>query len=185
MIVSYRFNDVLHPSREVELIALADISVELEIGDMHIGPVRKGEKMVVPLVVAEKLIEKELCKLDETALPTLTDVHKFAWFEARSLELQPLEKDFYFKVKLLIKSISQEIKRDSSPELLRKLELVKSSFYDLVKSRVQKIVELAIARPTVDRTIIDKLTLEERELYIKLCDVVGEWFSSLRKFIER
>ncbi|OYT30694.1 MAG: hypothetical protein B6U94_05865, partial [Thermofilum sp. ex4484_79] len=80
MIVSYRFNDVLHPSREVELIALADISVELEIGDMHIGPVRKGEKMVVPLVVAEKLIEKELCKLDETALPTLTDVHKFAWF---------------------------------------------------------------------------------------------------------
>lgn len=165
-------------SSQVSLEALADIG-ELEYLGRRIGRVPKGGRARVPLKLALSLMESGAARPDASALPTLSEINRLAWLETKSDELQRVDKEFYVRAYLLVRSLSSE-----GEEAERRLRFVKAVLMDIVRSRLQKIVRAAVSDPKPSKELLSNLALEEEALYLAVCEVVGSWLEHMRRVVE-
>lgn len=165
---------------KVPLVVHSDLA-SIDFFDFKIEKSKRGEKIKIPLSLALFLIKKNAVSLDESSLPTLSEINKIAWLEMKGNELQKVSKDFYVKSSLLVWSAS---KNPYDFESERRLRFIKALLMDIVKSRLQKIVKLALSNPVPSRDIIENLTLEEEVLYSTMCNIISSWLRYMRELVE-
>jgi len=164
----------------VPLVVNSNIT-DVEFLGFKIGSVEEGAKVEAPLSLALLMVKNGIASLDESSLPTLSEINRIAWLEMKSGELQRIDKDFYIKSSLLVWSL---LGRVDDFESERKMRLVKALLMDIIKCRLQKIVKLALSNPIPSRDIIDNLTSEEEALYLTICDVIGSWLKYMKELME-
>jgi len=165
---------------KVPLIVHSDVT-EVSFLDFKAGRIERGAKVETPLSLALLLMKEGIASLDEMSLPTLSEINKAAWLEMKSNELQKISKDFYVRSSLLVWTASED-SYDFESE--RRLRFIKALLMDIVKSRLQKIVKLALSNPVPSRDVINSLTLEEEVLYLTMCNMIGSWLRYMRELVE-
>ncbi len=175
----------LYSDVEIPIIVKAEEKLILPLNGLRIE-LKKGLKRELPIRFAIPLLEKNLIDIDTTRLYSKEIINKIRWKEERTETLQELEEDFYFKVRILIKSLEEQLKKNPDDiELLSTIRHIKISVIDIIKARLQKIVKMASTNPEVSREYLKKMTKEERMLYVQLCDILSYWYDSLQKFIDK
>ncbi len=168
-------------SWKVPLTVLVNIP-RVEYCGETIGPYSPGDNVELPRYVADMLLKGNLAKVNTKKLPTSIELSKLLWIEERSEQLQKLDEDFLHRVKLYLKSLEQLARESTSvnPILLaQEAQHVKIKVLDLMKRRLVKIVKIALSNPNPRQEVLEKLTIEERMLYVKLCRELGSWLSFL------
>ncbi|RLE71006.1 MAG: hypothetical protein DRJ43_00740 [Thermoprotei archaeon] len=158
---------------------LKDVRASLpgRVGDLVL---RRGAKLELPLREALPLLRKGLVAVDPSRLYTLQELNKIRWIESRDPQMiQKLDEHFYLKARLTLAHLEKEEGVSGY-----RLEVAKALIIDIVKLRLQKVVRSVTANPEPNRDFMEKLTWEERALYVKLCDLVNSWYRSMLEFIE-
>ncbi len=177
--------NAIFASTYVTVVFSKNVSSGLSFMSFKLPRIQKGDKVRVPRPLADLLVSRGIAILSEEDTLTLSEINKTAWIELRSDELTKLRPDFYLEVARLVKTISEQIsKGDLGVAGLRRLQIVKATAMDIAKCRLNKLLKIVYADPTPSRKILDLLTPEERELYIKLCQLVGSWIESMKTFVE-
>lgn len=164
---------------QVPVVVLEDVKAAVK-GGLGELPLRKGARIELPLREALPLIKRRVLELDAERLPGYKEFMKIRWMESRDLSApQEISPDFYVKARLALLLLEE---RDEDPQEIKK---IRAAVIDIVRIRLQKIIRAVLANPEYSRELAEKLTIEERALYSLLCKAVGDWYASMREFIER
>tara|TARA_B100000949_G_scaffold235426_1_gene258601 strand:+ start:104 stop:664 length:561 start_codon:yes stop_codon:yes gene_type:complete len=159
----------------VKVIAKANIE-EMQIGSFNLEQKDKETKFDIPRWVASILVDKGLVDFLDTGIEieVLTAVHKEKLLG--NLQLSPLRKDFYPKVKLLLND--WKAKLSNNPDLKNEYDKIFISCYDLMNIRISKLISLAsLSHPPDD--LSNKITPEEQILFDKTRQDIQEWRHSM------
>ncbi|RLF06196.1 MAG: hypothetical protein DRK00_02380 [Thermoprotei archaeon] len=141
---------------------------------------KRGAKLELSLREALPLIRRGVLAIDEERLYSLQELNKVRWIESRDMQtLQKIDEYFYLKARLTLASLE---KREPGG---RRVSLAKAALIDIIKLRLQKIVRSVMANPEPDRELMERMTWEERTLYVRLCELVRGWYESMIEFVER
>jgi len=153
---------------------------------IDLSGVKEGATLNLPLRIAEVLVEKGYAEIDTKRLFSVSEINKIRWKEEKTTDLQPLEEGFYVKVKCLLKKINEELMKseETDVKLVKLSRTVKGIVVDIIKRRIYKIVNLALANPYPSRNLMKLMTKEEKYFYVKTCDVLREWEETLIKHVE-
>ena len=168
----------------VTLVVNKDIPHQISFLGYTISPARRGDKIKVPIPLANVLIKEGYASIDESSIPTITDLNKISWMEARTDELQEIPPNFYYLVRILINKLKEKAIKENDFSAERRLQLVKSLVFDVVKCRLQKILKLVLANPNPSREITNKMSIEEEVLYITLCRIINSWLDYMKNSME-
>jgi len=141
---------------------------------------KRGDEVEMPRWQARILASEGLVEIKERAL-TIDEVNLYHYREKRSQAagaIQGLQQDFYLKVRELVRSLNEEIKRNPTSMLLRDRETLEKNLLDLAESRLVKIMSLAQAGGEEYR---EKMTPEETIIYEALRSLLATW----REYISR
>ncbi len=139
---------------------------QLTVAGERYRDLQRGSQLSLPMWAAEILIDAGLAEPLEGRIDVQRMV-QLLWRERRSLtELVELPPKIYHVLRL---SMSKPSGVD--PETIRLY------FKDLVSLRLSKLI--GFAAKGVDPDLVQRLTDEERELYLRLRGVIGVWLSSL------
>mgnify|MGYP000097141196 CR=1 FL=1 len=182
MVVFDPLDTLLLADVEVPVKVIADELTGIRYGALEYK-LRKGLSIELPLKLAVPLWQKGEVELDVNKLPDFSELNKIRWKEERARELQRLERGFYVKVELLLAYLkaSAEDNREKEQVLRRS----KAAIVDIIRARMKKIVELAVANPKPEREIMKKMSVEERMLYVALCSVLNDWYTFMVSRLER
>jgi len=150
---------------------------------IDLNSIKEGVTLNLPLRIAESLVEKGYAEIDTKRLFSLSEINKIRWKEEKTTDLQPLEEGFYVKVKCILKRVNEDITKseETDVKLLKLSRTIKSIVVDIIKRRIYKIVNLALANPYPSRNLMKLMTKEERYFYVKTCDVLREWEETMIK----
>jgi len=142
---------------------------QLTVAGGRYRDLQRGSQLSLPMWAAEILIDAGLAEPLEGRIDVQRMV-QLLWRERRSLtELVELPPKIYHVLRL---STSRPSGVD--PETVKTVRLY---FKDLVSLRLSKLI--GYASKGVDPDLVQRMTDEERELYLRLRDVIGVWLSSL------
>lgn len=159
----------------VRVIAKDNIE-EMKIGSFNLEKKDKETKFDIPRWVASILVDKGLVNFLDTGIEieVLTAVHKEK--SLGNLQLSPLRKDFYPKVKLLLND--WKLKLVNNPNLKTEYDKISMSCYDLMNIRISKLISLAsLSHPPDD--LSNRITPEEQILFDKARNDIQEWRNSM------
>jgi len=164
---------------EVPVVALKEGSFKLGLLEVKLKP---GAKTEVPYRILPELLEKKIVEIDADSLMKLQRLQKIHWMESKSKELSNLEDGFYLKTMIFFRHLKSKIVRGEDYEYaLRKAKVL---FEDIVRIRLSKISQLAVADPTPSRELMERMTREEKVFYTRLCSLLGEWERGIKEFVE-
>ncbi len=128
------------------------------------GP-REGEILDIGLWLAPVLAEKGLVKvgLEDFEAEVFNAINKEKILGQH--QIGPLPQDFYQKFNLYIK-----LKKDD--------QRIKMHVYDLIKIRMNKIIQMALQGVELDK-LVSLLTPEETILFQRLKNDLEEWYSNV------
>lgn len=177
MVASELAKTLIMLDAQIPVMATEDARVAVKTGEQLL---RKGARLELPLRDALPLIRKGVLVLDHERLYSWQELNRVRWMESRDLTTpQPLAYDFYLKARLTVQLL------EKSPEGSRRADAAKSLLVDIVRLRLQKVLRAVLANPEFNRDFAERLTVEERALYASLCKIVGDWYSSMRRFLEQ
>lgn len=136
---------------------------DLKFDYININGPKEGEILDVGLWLAPYLAERGLIKveLEDFETEVFNSLNKEKMLGPH--QIGPLPQDFYQKFNLYTK-----LKKDD--------QRVKMYVYDLIKLRVNKIVQMAL-KGVEQEKLADALTPEETALYLTIKKEVEEWYS--------
>lgn len=167
---------------ELPLVIRDDKIKNLKFGALEVK-IRKGLKLELPLKVAAPLLEEQIAEVDYDKLPKLPYYNKVRWREQRLTELQELPQDFYIKASLYISHLNKLSLRGDEKAALE-LRRTKAALVDIIRLRMKKIANYAVTYPQVNRDLLKKMTIEEKQLYTSLCSYLDKWYLNLVKSLE-
>lgn len=167
--------NLLNDLSQVEIRLTQDL-LKLKLATFELPPTRKGEKVRVPLWVARLLESEGLAAIDEEELVWLGKVH---WREKvqsprDTLSISILPKEFYPRVRNILHSLSAAPQDGYTRQRYRQAANLNR---DVVRRRTHVIAELALL-DTVDLSLMDKLTHEEKALLNRLRRTIRGWLKS-------
>ncbi len=170
---------LLYANVDIPVIAVKKTTYKLGLLEIKLKP---GIKTQVPYRVLKVLEERGEVQPDPDEVMSLSALSKIQWKEEKTSEIIPLDEGFYLKAKIFFQILRKRIKEgDERAEILfRKAKILLS---DIVRRRISKIVSLAIANPSPSRELINKMTLEERIFYTKICYEINNWTSGIANFV--
>jgi len=152
----------------VNVIATKNLR-DIDLVGLMIGTHSVGDEFQVRLWVAEQLSDAEMVRLKEEETIDLMSLQKIQWIET-SLQtgrrISELPETFYPKLRRYIRQLEKERRS----ELNQALRLA----YDVVNSRLNRVVNLSSASP-ITNTMIKNLTDEEKWLCENLSKIIFEW----------
>jgi hypothetical protein len=147
---------------------------KIDLAGLKIGPFEEGKEYEVRFWVAQELEKIGVARLSEEELMTSVKLHKIHWKE----RVQPvgnvssLPSNFYPQLRRHLAKLKKETEKNS--EKRREYEKNLSLFQDIINCRLKKIVSLSSLPPQTNQ-ILRNLTKEERLLYDRLHDIIGDW----------
>lgn len=138
----------------------------------------KGTEIDLPRWIAYELASRNIVVVREEPEITIEDLSKYLFLETRSIKtpsaLQRIPRDFYPKLRSLIKKLKDKLGKEFNVQALEEYHKVERYSMEIVRSRLSKIVA-AVQSPRELRDVIEKMTPEERALYIFLRETINYW----------
>lgn len=154
---------------------------EIQLAGLSIGPFEEGNEYEVHYWVAQELVKAGIAHFREDDCLDATKLYKIQWKERvqGAGQISELSEDFYPKLRRYLADIKSEIAKH--PEKVQEYEKAKHSAWDIVNSRLKKIVALSSGPPQPDQ-IQKKFTCEERVIYVQLSKIINEWKAQILNF---
>ena len=138
----------------------------------------KGTEIDLPRWIAYELEAKNVVVVREEPQITIEDLSRYLFLESRSLKtpsaLQKIPKDFYPKLRLLIKRLKTRLSKEFDMRALEEYHKIERYSMEIIRSRLSKIIA-AIQSPIELREAIERMTPEERALYVFLRETINYW----------
>ena len=132
---------------------------------------KKGQEKHLPLWIATELVTHGFAKLKENFIE-LSEIHDALKKEEEAHALQPIDEDFYLKVReqlRFLKKIDIE-----SP----KIEKIEALLRDILSMRLFKILKIA-SQTKNTRNFAEYMTKEEKILFQELSSMCIQWKNTL------
>ena len=154
---------------------------EIKLAGLSAGPFEEGNEYEVYYWIAQELAEAGIVHFREDDLLNATALYKIQWKERVQIagQISELAEDFYPKLRRYLADIKAEIAKN--PEKAQEYEKAKHLAWDIVNSRVKKIIALA-SGPAQTGQLQKKLTCEERFIYEQVGKIISEWKAQILDF---
>lgn len=114
-----------------------------------------NERPRLDTVARAKILERDM---ERRGLRTLAKLHPY----------------FYIMIRLMVRELESRAKRELNISVLKEIDAIRSSLYDVLKLRLGKIIDAALMG-TVSTELLDNMTFEEKVLFTKLSSVIKSW----------
>ena len=147
---------------------------EMKLAGLAVGPFQEGNEYDVYYWIGSELSQAGIVHFREEDALDATKLYKVQWKERVQIagQISELPEDFYPKLRRYLTRLKQEINRQ--PEKIQEYQKAKHLADDIVNSRLKKIVTLS-GGPTQGEQILNKLTAEERLIYMQLGKIVNQY----------
>jgi hypothetical protein len=147
---------------------------EVKLAGLSVGPFEEGNEYEVYHWIGQELAASGIAHFREEDGLDATSLYKVQWKERVQIagQISELNEDFYPRLRRYLSGIRDEITRH--PEKAQDYEKAKHLAWDIVNSRLKKIIALA-SGPAQTGQIQKKLTCEERFIYEHLGKTINEW----------
>ena len=147
---------------------------EIQLAGLSAGPFEEGNEYEIHYWIAQELAESGIAHFREDDCLDATKLYKIQWKERVQIagQISELTEDFYPKLRRYLSNIKEEITKH--PEKVQEYEKAKHLSWDIVNSRLKKIVALSSGPPQTEQ-ILKKFTSEERFIYEQLGKMINEW----------
>ena len=146
---------------------------ETKLAGLNIGPFEEGNEYEVYYWIAQKLAESGIVHFREDDCLDATKLYKVQWKERVQIagQISDLPEDFYPRLRRYLTNIKEEI---TKPEKMHEYEKATQLAWDIVNSRLKKIVTLSSGPAQTDQ-VLKKFTEEERLIYEQLGKIINKW----------
>jgi hypothetical protein len=147
---------------------------EIQLAGLSAGPFEEGNEYEVHYWIAQELVESGIVHFREDDCLDATKLYKIQWKERVQIagQISELAEDFYPKLRRYLANIKAEITKH--PEKVQEYEKATHLSWDIVNSRLKKIVALSSGPLQTEQTL-KKFTSEERFIYEQLSKIINEW----------
>lgn len=154
---------------------------EIKLAGLSVGPFEEGNDYELYYWIAQELAGAGIVHFREDDLLKATALYKIQWKERVQVAVQisELNEDFYPKLRRYLANIKAEIAKN--PEKAQEYEKNKHLAWDIVNSRLKKIIALSSGPAQTGQTQ-KKLTCEERFIYEQLGKIINEWKAQILDF---
>jgi len=154
---------------------------EIKLAGLSTGPFEEGNEYEVYCWIGQELAEAGIVHFREEDRLNATSLYKIQWKERVQIagQISELAEDFYPKLRRYLADIKAEIAKN--PEKAQEYEKAKHLAWDIVNSRLKKIIALS-SGPAQTGQIQKKLTCEERFIYEQLGKIISEWKAQIIDF---
>ncbi len=175
--VSVEDADFVFENSLVKVIANRN-EAQIELAGLRVGPFDEGREYEIRFWVAQELEKVDIVRFREEDVLDVVKLHKTHWTERvqPTNKVSALSEEFYPRLRrylVYLKNASQ-----NNGEKLKEYEKATQISLDVVNCRVKKIVSLASCPPLTAQAL-QSLTPEERALYHRLHQIIGEWRSQI------
>ena len=149
-------------------------SPEIDLLGLRIGPFEEGKEYQVMFWAARELEKAGLSHIRTEEMLDAAKLYKVQWLESTqpARKLSPLSESFYSKLRIFLNKLKKEA--ISSPEKMKEYERAMNNARDIVDCRLRKIISLASTSGQTSQ-ILENLSPEERTLYERLSELIGDW----------
>ena len=146
---------------------------EIKLAGLNVGPFEEGNEYEVYYWIAQKLAESGIVHFREDDFLDATKLYKIQWKERVQIagQISDLPEDFYPRLRRYLANIKEEI---TKPEKMHAYEKATQLAWDIVNSRLKKIVALSSGPAQTDQ-VLKKFTGEERLIYEQLGKIINKW----------
>jgi len=157
---------------------------EIKLAGLSVGPFEEGNEYEVYYWIAQEFAESGIAHFREDDCLDATKLYKIQWKERVQIagQISELPEDFYPKLRRYLANIKEEITRQ--PEKVQEYEKARYLAWDIVNSRLKKIVALS-SGPTQTDQVLKKFTSEERLIYEQLGKIITEWRTRTLEYEEK
>jgi hypothetical protein len=154
---------------------------EIKLAGLSVGPFEEGNEYEVYYWIAQEFAESGIAHFREDDCLDATKLYKIQWKERVQIagQISELPEDFYPKLRRYLANIKEEITRQ--PEKVQEYEKARYLAWDIVNSRLKKIVALS-SGPTQTDQFLKKFTSEERLIYEQLGKIITEWRTQILEY---
>lgn len=154
---------------------------EIKLAGLSVGPFEEGNDYEMYYWIAQELERERIVHFNGDALLKMTSLYKIQWKERVQIagQISELNEDFYPKLRRHLAEIKAETGK--YPEKAQEYEKTKHLAWDIVNSRLKKIIALS-SGPVQIGQIQKKLTCEEQFIYQQLGRIIKEWKSQILDF---
>jgi len=154
---------------------------EIKLAGLSVGPFEEGNEYEVYYWIAQELAAAGIVHFREDDRLNATSLYKIQWKERVQIagQISELAEDFYPKLRRYLADIKAEIAKN--PEKAQEYEKAKHLAWDIVNSRLKKIIALS-SGPAQAGQLQKKFTCEERIIYEQLGKIINEWKTQILDF---
>jgi hypothetical protein len=148
---------------------------ETKLAGLTVGPFEEGNEYEIYHWVAEKLAEAGIVHFREDSQFGPSELYKVQWKERVQVagQISELPEDFYPKLRRYLANLKKEIAK-GQPEKIQEHEKATQLAWDIVNSRIKKIIALSTVSGQTDQ-LLKKMAFEERLIYEQLGKLVTHW----------
>ena len=153
---------------------------ETKLAGLNVGPFEEGNEYEVYYWIAQKLAESGIVHFREDDFLDATKLYKVQWKERVQVagQISDLPEDFYPRLRRYLANIKEEI---AKPEKMHEYEKATQLAWDIVNSRLKKIVALSSGPAQTDQ-VLKKFTEEERLIYEQLGKIINKWRTQILEY---
>ena len=155
---------------------------QIKLAGLNVGPLEEGNEYEVYHWIGCVLVKAGIAHFREDDELDATKLYKVQWKERVQAagQIAELSEDFYPRLRRYLSEVKEESTTTRQPERVQEYEKANQLSWDIVNSRLKKIVSLA-SGPTQTDQIVKKLTTEEKLLFQKLYKAINEWRTRILK----
>ncbi|MCS7098110.1 MAG: DNA replication complex GINS family protein [Candidatus Methanomethyliaceae archaeon] len=168
-----KYHQFIYDEDYVAVVFQKPIS-KLRIGGEDYGSPTKGSELKIPRWAAKALEEEGYVKIKDEEQLKSVDVIKLLWKEERSETLCKIPEKFYPKLRELLKTLNENVKRNPTDTAISEQRQTHMKALDLINCRLQKIIRLSFER-SPPKSSIDMLEPEELALFKILRSEIENW----------
>lgn len=171
--------DFIFENEPIKVIANRN-EPKIKLAGITVGPFEEGKEYEIRHWIAEELEEAGVIRFRDEDLLNVVKLHKVNWKERvqPTNNLSSLPANFYPQLRRCLANLEKSSKSNSRK--LREYEKSIRISQDIVNSRLKKIVSLA-SSPPLTAQALQCLTPEEKILYHRLHNIIGEFKSRILK----
>ena len=139
----------------------------------------RGTEIEIPRWLALILEKWKVVELSPDERPRLDSIAKAKILE-RNMErrglraLAKLHPFFYIMTRLMIRELEDKARKELNISILKEIDTIRSSLYDVLKLRLGKIMDAALMG-AISTELVDSMTFEEKVLFMKLSSMIRSW----------
>jgi hypothetical protein len=166
--------DFCYENLLVKVIADLDHPI-IDLAGLSLGPFKEGNEYEVHQWVARELVKQKIVHFRNEDLDS-KKLYKIQWRERNQMagHISKLPDKFYPKLRRYLIQTKDEVSLNH--EKIREYDKAKDLAWDIVNSRLKKIVSLS-SSPNQTDLILKKLASEERYIYQELGRIIKNWKS--------